>query len=419
MSPLARTGDPATLKQMAQRVPAPVHRVVRTLVDAGHAAVVVGGAVRDMVLEVVPGDFDVATSATPEEVMAVFPRTVPTGLQHGTVTVVEPHVDVRHEAVEVTTFRTEGGYQDGRRPDHVAFVRELDEDLSRRDFTINAMALHLHPTPTLADPFGGVADLEAGLLRTVGNPDARFQEDGLRAVRAARFAAQLNLRAVDGLEDAMARALPVVQKVAAERFLQELRKLFEKAPSPSLGLRMMARTGLLAWMTPQAPVDLRSLDRPDQVPSKAPEARWAAWLWDGGRDTARKTLQRLKASAALQEDVGALCQAPRPEALAVATDAQLRQWVRKVGRARVPWLGALWATEGGNAVVERVEAVLAAGYLDGPHQLALDGHALQALTGAQGKALGELTRALLATLDQTPELNTPDALAALARSLCP
>jgi tRNA nucleotidyltransferase (CCA-adding enzyme) len=412
-----RVADPAFLKQWAQRVPAPVHHVVQTLARAGHPSVVVGGAVRDLVLDTVPGDFDVATAATPQEVVALFKRTIPTGIQHGTVTVVEHDSDGTPIPVEVTTFRTEGGYQDGRRPESVSFVRELDEDLSRRDFTINAMALHLWPDALLADPFGGIADLTSRTLRTVGSADTRFQEDGLRAIRAARFASQLHLESAPGLEDAMRRALPVVEKVAPERFLQELRKLFENSTRPAHGLRMLERTGLLALLAPRAPRDEGSLARVDRVPARTPEARWAAWLWDAGKDGARATLLGLKASSALQDDAAALANAPRPAAMASADAWELRKVVRAVGKKRLVWLSALWASEEGEPLVRRVEEALQQGYVESPAALALDGNTLQQLTGARGKALGDLLKALLDHVDRHPDSNTPQALGEAARSL--
>jgi len=341
-------------------------------------------------------------------------------VEHGTITVVQHDAHGGNVAVEVTTFRTEGGYQDGRRPDQVTFVRALEEDLSRRDFTINAMALHVWPHPKLTDPFDGAGDLNARVLRTVGKAQDRFNEDGLRAVRAARFAAQLQLQSAPGLEDAVQQALSVVKKVAPERFFQELRKLFEKATTPSRGLLMLARTQLLQFMAPQAPTDESSLTRVDHVPPSLLAARFSAWLWDAGPVAAKDTLKTLRASVALTEDVAALTSLPRPVATQHATPAQLRQMVRVLQRARLIHASALWATQdGGVTLVERVEAALQKGFVASPAGLALDGHALQTLTGARGKALGDLLRALLDAVDEDPDANQPAALQALAQKLHP
>lgn len=402
---------------MAAMVPPPVRHVVRVLAEAGHQAVVVGGAVRDLVRGEVPGDFDVATSATPDEVTARFPHTVPTGMAHGTVTVVAHADDGTPLPVEVTTFRTEGGYRDGRRPDAVSFVRALEDDLSRRDFTINAIALHLWPAPRLADPFGGVQDLAAGVLRTVGSADVRFGEDGLRALRAARFLAQLELTAADGLEDAVARALPVVRKVSVERFHQELDKLFRKSACPSRALGMIARTGLMEVLAPGAPADAESHARVDRVDRRAVEVRWAAWLWSLGGPAARARVAALRGSKALQDDVGALCALPRPDALGGASAAVLRRTVRAVGRRRKGAAVALWVAEGGGALAERVEAVLTEGFVETAAELALDGNALAALTGATGKQLGQLIRTLLDQVDEDPAVNTAVRLGELARAV--
>jgi tRNA nucleotidyltransferase (CCA-adding enzyme) len=168
-------------------VAAPALEVCRRLAAAGHTAHVVGGCVRDVLLGRPAKDWDVATSALPEEVQKIFRRTIPTGIAHGTITVL-----VGKEHVEVTTYRGEGAYSDARRPDHVVFGVTLEEDLARRDFTVNAIAYD--PLgDVLVDPFGGRIDLDARLLRAVGDPEARFREDGLRVMRAVRFAATLEL----------------------------------------------------------------------------------------------------------------------------------------------------------------------------------------------------------------------------------
>jgi tRNA nucleotidyltransferase (CCA-adding enzyme) len=231
-------------------IPADVLDVVRRLRDAGYEAWLVGGAVRDLLRARPAKDFDIATSAQPAEVARVFgkKRTIPTGEKHGTVTVLTERDGVRQH-VEVTTYRGEGAYSDGRRPDSVVFVRSLDEDLKRRDFTMNAMAYD--PIDVrLADPYLGQRDLSEHRIRAVGDPLERFREDGLRALRAVRFAAQLGFAIEPATEAAIAQALDVFAKVSFERVRDELVKILT-AQQPSIGLELMRTTGLLAYAIPE------------------------------------------------------------------------------------------------------------------------------------------------------------------------
>ena len=201
-------------------IPAGARQVLQTLTAAGHEAYLVGGCVRDLLRGVEPHDWDICTSAMPEETERCFAgqRIIETGLKHGTVTVL-----VDGEPYEITTYRTEGPYSDSRRPDYVRFVPDLTEDLVRRDFTMNAIATGLDGN--LRDPFGGAMDIKAGLIRCVGEPDQRFQEDGLRVMRALRFAAVFGYE----IEAQTARAVhenrAMLDRVAAERINVELRKL--------------------------------------------------------------------------------------------------------------------------------------------------------------------------------------------------
>ena len=174
-------------------LPAPVQRALSMLGEAGFSAYVVGGCVRDWVLGIPPHDFDICTSAAPEEMKEIFrdERTIETGIKHGTLTVL-----MEGEPLEITTFRLDGDYLDGRHPSSVSFTRNIEEDLSRRDFTINAMAYS--PREGLCDPFGGQADCKAGIIRCVGEPERRFTEDALRILRALRFSARLGFP-IEGL----------------------------------------------------------------------------------------------------------------------------------------------------------------------------------------------------------------------------
>ena len=235
-----------------QLVPAAVLAVLRGLRAAGKQAWLAGGAVRDLVRQAEglrrsapPEDFDVATDALPEQVAGIFPRVVPTGIQHGTVTVLSGD-----HPIEVTTFRGEGPYLDGRRPTSVTFLGDIDQDLARRDFTVNAMAWD--PLDgVLRDPFGGVADLRRHLLRAVGDPLERFREDGLRPLRAVRFACTLRLALDPRTRRAIPQALDVFDKVAQERVRDELVKLLVRGEPPSRGLRLLYSTGLLGRIVPE------------------------------------------------------------------------------------------------------------------------------------------------------------------------
>lgn len=192
-----------------------VRDILRQIENAGYEAWCVGGAVRDALLDLTPGDWDVTTSAEPDAILRLFaPNALPTGLKHGTVTV------GGGKKVEVTTFRRDGAYLDNRHPEHVEFTRSLREDLARRDFTVNAIAVDLRGR--MEDPFGGQKDLAAGLLRAVGEPEQRFQEDALRILRGLRFAARLGLQIQPETAGAIRRCAPLLRAIAPERILTEL-----------------------------------------------------------------------------------------------------------------------------------------------------------------------------------------------------
>ncbi len=228
----------------AVQVPEGLLLACRTLQGAGHQAVLVGGAVRDALLGRDAHDWDLATSATPDEVMVLFAKTIPTGLQHGTVTAV-----VEGEPIEITTFRGEGTYEDGRHPTEVTFLTDLREDLARRDFTVNAFAWD-PINKVFTDDFNGLADLEAEIIRAVGNPAERFAEDGLRTMRAVRFCATLGFELDPATRDAIPGAVPVFKKVSRERIWTELKKMLV-ADEPPKGLVPFHETGLWSAVFPQ------------------------------------------------------------------------------------------------------------------------------------------------------------------------
>lgn len=228
------------------KIPDILKKMNEIFAQHGYKAYLVGGAVRDMLMGKEPHDWDVTTDATPEQVMSIFRKVIPTGIAHGTVT-----IHFMKNEIEVTTFRTESDYSDGRHPDKVEYTGNIEEDLSRRDFTINAIASYLGDG-TITDPFHGRDDIKRKVIRTVGNPLERFSEDGLRPVRAVRFSAQLGFE----IERETLKAIsePEILKktsgISLERFRDELLKLM-KAEKPSAGLKLMEESGILDIFIPE------------------------------------------------------------------------------------------------------------------------------------------------------------------------
>ncbi|MEO1171439.1 MAG: hypothetical protein AAFX94_05220, partial [Myxococcota bacterium] len=237
---------PIALRRLNRWAPVFVHEVVEGLAGAGGKGYLVGGVVRDAFLGRRGADWDVATDLTPDEVARAFPRIARTGEKHGTLLVID---EAGTSTVEVTTFRGEGPYLDGRRPSYVEFHQDVREDLARRDFTMNAIAADLN-TPEIVDPFGGVDDIRRKLIRCVGDPLARFSEDGLRPLRAARFASTLTFNVDGQTEAALGEAMDVFEKVAWERKRVELEKLIV-GPGLAKGIALLDRSGLLASMAPE------------------------------------------------------------------------------------------------------------------------------------------------------------------------
>lgn len=240
------------------QLPEDVRYIIHTLQDAGHEAFVVGGCVRDSLLSRTPDDWDITTSARPEETKALFRRTIDTGIQHGTVTVM-----LHKKGYEVTTYRVDGEYEDGRHPKEVIFTGNLIEDLKRRDFTINAMAYN--EESGLVDAFSGKQDLEKGIVRCVGDADERFTEDALRIMRAVRFSAQLGFSIEEKTKEAIRGHAGNLKKVSAERIRTELTKLV-LSPHPEYLI--------LAWETGITGVILPEFNRLMQTPQRNPHHCW-------------------------------------------------------------------------------------------------------------------------------------------------
>ena len=268
------------------QLPYEVEWVIGKIRDAGYEAFAVGGCVRDTLLGRTPEDWDVTTSARPEAVKAIFERTVDTGLQHGTVTVLK-----NRKGYEVTTYRIDGEYHDGRHPDSVEFTPNLLEDLKRRDFTINAMA-YSHETG-IVDEFGGMEDLKAGIVRCVGRPEDRFTEDALRLLRALRFSAQLGFEIEESTYAAIKTIAPNLAKVSKERVQAELTKLLLSAHPERILL--LKETGLSAQIVPGfdavfAPALFSQLS---QLPAEK-SLRWAGFLLCQSTKQAEAVLKGLK-----------------------------------------------------------------------------------------------------------------------------
>ena len=280
---------------------------------AGYAAYAVGGCVRDSLLGRTPQDWDLCTSARPEQVLALFGegQCIPTGLQHGTVT-----IKYGGQLYETTTFRTEGAYTDGRHPDEVHFVPDVRQDLARRDFTINAMAYN--DAEGLIDPFGGQQDLQQGILRAVGDPATRFEEDALRILRLYRFAARFGF-AIDPPTGQAARALCAhLDCVSVERIEEELSKLLA-APAPAAYLDEK----ILKVIIPELSAPALQAAKPvvDACPAGTEDlpVRWAALLMSLGEDGTRKALKRLRCSNACIEQTTVLVREIHPGAFSSDT----------------------------------------------------------------------------------------------------
>ena len=271
-----------------------------TLHRAGYAAYVVGGCVRDSLLGLTPHDWDLCTSALPQQGMELFgaEKCIPTGLQHGTVTVKQGG-----GLYEITTFRTEGTYTDGRHPDEVHFVPDVREDLARRDFTINAMAYN--EKEGLVDPFGGQADLQSGVLRAVGVPHRRFTEDALRILRLYRFAARFGFAIDPPTAQAAQELCAHLDCVSVERIEEELTKLLS-APAPAAYLDEKILGVVLPELSPEALAAARPVVDACPAGEQALPVRLAALLLSLGEDGTRRTLRRLRCSNTCIEETAVL-----------------------------------------------------------------------------------------------------------------
>jgi len=222
-------------------LPEDVRKIIKSLEQHGHDAYIVGGCVRDSILGVKPKDWDITTSARPDDIVKIFPKTIETGIKHGTVTVL-----INRRGYEVTTYRIDGEYLDNRRPEQVTFTSDIIEDLSRRDFTVNAIAYN--PKSGFVDPFDGQVDINRRLIRCVGIPEHRFGEDALRMLRAVRFAGQLGFEVDESALQSIKALAPNLANISAERVREELAKLL---CSPNVqAIKLLETTGLIWYIIP-------------------------------------------------------------------------------------------------------------------------------------------------------------------------
>ena len=394
---------------------------------AGYAAYAVGGCVRDSLLGRTAHDWDLCTSALPQQVMELFgaEQCIPTGLQHGTVT-----IKYGGQLYETTTFRTEGSYTDGRHPDAVQFVPDVREDLARRDFTINAMAYNA--AEGLVDPFGGQADLQNGLLRAVGEPQQRFTEDALRILRLYRFAARFGF-ALDAATARAARQLaPHLDCISAERIQEELAKLLA-APQPGAYLEPAVLAVVLPELTPEALTAAKPVVDACPAGEENLPVRWAALLGALGETDTRRVLKRLRCSNACIEETAVLVRETAGESVcrsfseekasAHPGDFHIRQLLGRYGLCTVERLCALCAAlHPQNApacalAAQRARQLEANGACCRVSQLAVNGRDLMAVGIPAGPALRRVLEALLDGVISAEYPNEKTALLAAAQKI--
>jgi tRNA nucleotidyltransferase (CCA-adding enzyme) len=439
------------------RVPEVMREFASILAAKGFQCWLVGGAVRDMILGKESDDFDVATDARPEEVMGIFRSVIPTGIKHGTVTVRFKGIEV-----ETTTFRTEEGYSDGRHPDTVEYAKDISEDLSRRDFTMNAMALDCS-SGELRDPFGGTSDIASRSIRAVGDPRERFSEDGLRPLRAVRFASVLGFSIQDETLVAIPPSLGKTALVSSERVRDELSKILE-GPFPLRGLELLRDTGLLGLILPELdllrdieqspPHAFNALDHSFLACAGSPPRltmRWAALLHDSGKAEARTVsdegivrfigheaasariarivLMRLKYPLALVDRVVSLVALHMAKYEDSWTDAAVRRLIARAGKDMIDdLLLVLEADEYGlrgeskpdSAIPrlrERITALRLADAVFSLKELAIGGDDLLSLGFKPGKRLGTALAELLDAVLEDPGLNEKERLISISRKI--
>ena len=387
-----------------------------TLHRAGYAAYVVGGCVRDSLLGLTPHDWDLCTSALPQQGMELFgeEKCIPTGLQHGTVTVKQGG-----RLYEITTFRTEGAYTDGRHPDEVHFVPDVREDLARRDFTINAMAYNAKEG--LVDPFGGQADLQSGILRAVGVPHQRFTEDALRILRLYRFAARFGFAIDPPTVQAAQELCAHLDCVSVERIEEELAKLLS-APAPAAYLDEKILGVVLPELSPEALAAAKPVVDACPAGEQALPVRLAALLLSLGEDGIRRTLRRLRCSNACIEETAVLVREAVP-GVPVSLNIYARRLLGKYNLCTVQRLAALGTALQPEhaadfaALSELAEQLDADGVCCRVSQLAVNGRDLMAAGVPAGPGIRKVLEALLDGVIREEYPNERQALLAAVQQL--
>lgn len=448
---------------MELRIPSDVSAVADRLRQGGHQAFVVGGCVRDAIRGVEPADWDVATDATPEEIQRTFRRSLYTN-RFGTVV-----VRIGAREIEVTTYRIEADYSDHRRPDTIAFTESLREDLARRDFTMNAMAWSPEGGGIIVDPFGGQRDIDARVVRAVGDADERFREDALRMLRAVRFAAVLGFTIDAATAAAVTRNAELARALSGERIQQEIVRIL-RSPVPSVGFRMLSNLGLLAVICPElegcretpqekvaagdvfehslATLDAAAAEMPaDAPPDEDLVLRLAALFHDVGKpDTyddghfhqhefvgeakAKAILRRWKFDKATVEAVAHLVRNHMFWYQPDWTSSAVRRFIRKVGLEQIPILFALRKADNVgsgaraprmyalNELWLRVQEEIQRATAFSKSDLAVDGNDVMRELGiGPGPEVGRVLNELFERVLDDPEVNTSERLLAIAHEV--
>ena len=410
-------------------VPAYLTPLLSLFAAHGEAAYPVGGCVRDTLMGTVPHDWDVAVTTAPDDTVALCKaagyRTVPTGLKHGTVTVLVPHSGVPadregpYDLIECTTCRTEGGYSDGRHPDAVSFTGRIEDDLSRRDFTVNAMAFTVGKDGELAvlDLFGGGDDLQNRIIRAVGDPDTRFSEDALRLLRAVRFAVKLGFDLETNTYAAMTRRADGLARISRERISEELQKILV-SPDPERGIDLLIRTGLMPCVLPAgvSPSGIRGMaSLPEQY-----TLRMACLQWGMNEAQVEQNLAGLRLPNAVRKDILAILRSA--EADGAATPANARRWRATLGDLTLPALAVRRAAEptDGDRLDALASLVTASAERGDPVRiadLAVNGNDLIALGCEKGRGLQDVLNRLLALVWESPEKYTRDELITVIKKM--
>lgn len=379
---------------MTIHLPEQVQKAIHLLNEAGFSAYVVGGCVRDSLFGRTPNDWDITTAALPEQTKAVFAdyKTIDVGMQHGTVAVL-----FGEELLEITTYRVDGTYEDSRHPDQVSFTPSLEEDLARRDFTVNAMAYH--PNQGLIDLFEGQKDLSAGILRCVGTPDTRFTEDALRMLRALRFASTLNFQLEDATTDSIHRLKDRIRSVSKERITEELKKFLMGAGAPQL---LPAFADVFAGVLPGL---VLSEDTPQALAAASPNLLVRLGVLLAHTEDPERALSGLRLSKAEQEALRSLLLAkdePLPK-----DKIGMRKLLHRLDPDTVERVALFQKAYG--AEVDRVLSLKAQVVERDPislSQLALSGEDLKAFGVAPGREMGALLECLLqAVMEEQLENN--------------